>query len=150
MIDKKANLIFSVLAGMLAIFLFLSAIVGCGSNKEGEKPGGGKGAEEGAMTDSTSQGAQARDYVFSVTASSDTKTDTFQVATNSQVLHYNLIGGEDAKVTITVFSYPDGKMQAGANAFEPGPHQKTIYLKPGTYYMEILPTKCTVEVKVQD
>ncbi|MDI6875069.1 hypothetical protein [Candidatus Solincola sp.] len=41
-------------------------------------------------------------------------------------------------------------MQAGANAFEPGLHQKTIYLPPGTYYMEILPSNCTVEVKVED
>lgn len=41
-------------------------------------------------------------------------------------------------------------MQAEANAFEPGPHEKTIYLKPGAYYMEILPENCSVEVKLRD
>jgi len=136
-------------AGMIFILLILTA-TGCGSKKEGGTQEPAKGAEEGAKTETTTETSQAENYVFSVTASTDTKTDTFQVSTTSQVLHYNLTGGDDAKVTITIFSHPEGKMAAGANAFDPGPHQKTIYLSPGTYYMEILPTKCTVEVKVQD
>jgi len=141
---------FLVGTALMVFLLILLAATGCGSKKEEGPEIPVKGAEEGAKPETAAETPQAQDYVFSVTVSSDTKTDTFKVSTTSQVLHYNLTGGEDAKVTITIFSHPEGKMVAGANAFEPGPHQKTIYLSPGTYNMEILPTKCTVEVKVQD
>ncbi|NPV58868.1 MAG: hypothetical protein HPY75_04295 [Actinobacteria bacterium] len=144
---RKANAIIVWCIGALLILLLAGTLAGCGSKEGTEKAGEatGAGAENGAASGTS----QPQEYVFSVTASQDTKTETFQVATNSQELYYDLVGGDDATVTITVFS-SDGKMQAGANAFEPGPHQKTIYLKPGTYYMEILPENCTVEVKVQD
>ncbi len=145
MANRKASLTFGVVTVILSALLLASAMAGCGSKEASQEPEAGKSAQAGGEADSKSQG-----YVFSVTVSEDTKTETFQVTTNSQELYYDLIGGEDAKVTITVFSHPDGKMQAGANAFEPGPHQETLYLKPGTYYMEILPSKCSVEVKVRD
>ncbi len=148
MTARKNGTLFAAIMGVLVILLLLATMAGCGS-KEGGEPGAVKGGEEAKRAEPSAE-AQPKEYVFSATVSEDTKTDTFQVSTSSQVLHYNLIGGEKAGVTITIFSYPDGKMQAGAYAFEPGPHQKTIYLTPGTYYMEILPDDCTVEVKVED
>lgn len=149
MASRRKGILFAGTVVMILLLLMLST-TGCGSKEEGGAQEPAKGAEEGVKTDTTTETPQAQDYVFSVTVSSDTKTDTFQVSTTSQVLHYNLIGGKDAKVTIIISSHPEGKMAAGANAFEPGPHQKTLYLAPGTYYMEILPSNCTVEVKLQD
>ena len=144
---RKANAVFVGCIGILLILLLAGAPAGCGSNEGTGKAGEetGAGAENGAA----SEASRPQEYVFSAKASQDTRTETFQVATTSQELYYDLAGGDDARVTITVFS-SDGAMQAGANAFEPGPHQKTIYLKPGTYYMEILPENCSVEVKVRD
>jgi len=139
-----------LIIGVAIALLLAGTMAGCGSEEATEAPGAEESAGETAGTGSAPQASQPQDYVFSVTVSEDTATDTFQVTTSSQVLHYNVTGGEDAGVTITVHSYPDKKMQAGAYAFEPGPHQNTIYLAPGTYYMEIFPDDCTVEVKVQD
>lgn len=149
MTSSMKGVVFTTIMLVLAALILGGSLVGCGGKSGSGEETTGK-TEETDKSDTASQEAQAGDFVFSVTASADTKTDTFQVNTSSQVLHYNVIGGEDATVTITVLSYPDGKMQAGANAFEPGPHEKAIYLKPGTYYMEILPDDCTVEVKLQD
>lgn len=150
MAGRKAGTISAGIIGILLILLLTITTAGCGTKGATEEPEAGKSAQAGGEADSTPQDAQPQDYAFSVTVSEDTKTETFEVTTNSQELYYDLVGGEDATVTITVFSHPDGKMQAGANAFEPGPHQNTIYLTPGTYYMEILPSNCSVEVKVRD
>lgn len=138
-----------IFLSLTLLSLFLAA-AGCGSKKGESTEGQPKVTEESGKNGTATETPRAGNVVFSTKVSSDTKTNPFQVTSSSQVLHYDLSGSENAKVTITVFSHPDGKMAAGANAFEPGPHQKTIYLKPGTYYMEILPTNCTVEVKVED
>ncbi|WP_287153255.1 hypothetical protein [Candidatus Solincola tengchongensis] len=150
MVRKKKGALCVGITGILIILLLLLAAAGCGSKKEAGEKGAPEDAQTSEKTGSEQQEAQGQNIVFSTTVSADTKTDTFQVKTSSQTLYYNLIGGDKATVTITIYSHPDGKMQAGANAFEPGPHQKTIYLAPGTYYMEILPDDCTVEVKVED
>ncbi|GEM_PF-3040698 len=140
---------------LIIVVLLFSAfavvnVCGCGS---GEKKGATeteKSAKSGAKEEPTTQTGQSQNCVFSTTVSEDTKTGTFTVKTTSQELSYNVEGGDDASVTITVHLHPDGKMRAGANAFEAGLHKKTIYLEPGTYYMNIMPSKCSVKVEVFD
>jgi len=150
MAGNRKNAILAAIIGALVVLFCATFTLGCGSGDKGAAPSAETGAEKGAESDTSPAAAQGGEYVFSTTVSQDTKTDVFEVFTSSQTLHYNVIGGEDSGVTIIVYSHLDGKMQAGANAFEPGPHQTTIYLTPGKYYMEILPSNCSVEVKVED
>ncbi|MEJ5187003.1 MAG: hypothetical protein WHT46_07985 [Candidatus Geothermincolales bacterium] len=148
MVGKGRPGFFVLIVGILMLILLTVAATGCGSKKESGEAGEKEEAQKIA-TDSTPQETSPQEYVFSTTVSADTKTENFQVKTGMQTLYYNLVGDKDASVTIMVYS-PDGKAQAGANALEPGQHQKTLYLRPGTYYMEIRPSHCTVEVKLQD
>lgn len=141
---------FAISLGLALLVVASAPLAGCSNSRqrEGASIPAAPAAEETPQPAATD--AQQPKYAFSTTVDSDTKTEAFAVHDYGQVLHYNLIGGSEARAFISIHSHPDGALQAGASASEPGPHTKTLYLSPGTYYMEIRPESCSVEVKVED
>lgn len=89
--------------------------------------------------------------VFNMSASSNKKSETFEITSTKQQILYSVTGDPSwTMCVIYIYSFPGEYPEEMIMVDAPGSDQSALYLSPGTYYVELDPANCTVEVTIQE